>query len=326
MSGSLRRRPAANEGGTTEAASPSPFPLREREGLFSLRGKKEGIQVLQGKTIGFLGAGSMAAALIRGMLVAGVVGPEQVLVTNRANRERLHSLAREFGVHVTPDKAKVVRASDVVVLACKPQDVAGLLAEVGRHTRRGQILLSVVAGVSTGYLLERVTRGVQVVRAMPNTSCQVGESATAITLAEGAAEEARGVSHAILGAVGRVVEVEEPLIDAVTGLSGSGPAYIYLMMEAMVEAGQQVGLDSSVARELAIQTLKGAAAMLELTGEDPAVLRQKVTSPGGTTQAGLQELFACGFQQAVTRAVASATRRSRELGTLVVAPARTAAN
>lgn len=275
--------------------------------------------MLQGKTIGFLGAGSMAEALMRGLLIEGVVRPDQVLVTNRSNRERLSSLSRQFGVGFASAKEGLVRESDILVLACKPKDVAGLLAEVGGATRPGQILLSVAAGVSTAFLASAVSEGVQVVRAMPNTSCQVGESATAICLGPGAGDEARAVAHAILGAVGRVFEVSEPLIDAVTGLSGSGPAYVYLMIESLVEAGRSVGLPEAVARELAVQTLKGAAKMLDETGEDPAQLRQKVTSPGGTTMAGLDELNRSGFPQAVVRAVARATERSRELGAMVAA-------
>lgn len=275
--------------------------------------------MLQGKTIGFLGAGSMAEALMRGLLIEGVVRPDQVLVINRSDRERLSFLSRQFGVGSAASKAQLIQESDILVLACKPKDVAGLLAEVGGSTRPGQILLSVVAGVSTAFLSAALTPGVRVVRAMPNTSCQVGESATAICLGPGADPEARATAQAILAAVGRVIEVPEPLIDAVTGLSGSGPAYVYLMIESLVEAGQSVGLPEHVARELAIQTLKGASKMLDETGEDPALLRQRVTSPGGTTMAGLDELNRSGFPQALVRAVARATERSRELGALVAA-------
>ncbi|HEY3364713.1 MAG TPA: pyrroline-5-carboxylate reductase [Symbiobacteriaceae bacterium] len=281
--------------------------------------------MLQEKTIGFLGAGSMSEALIRGLLAKGVVQPQQIIVTNRANRERLESLSRRFGVRIATSKAELVPQVDVMIVACKPKDVNDLLGEIGEFTRAGQILLSVAAGVSTESLAAGVARGVQVVRAMPNTSCQVGESATAICLGEGAQAEARAVAGSILGAVGRVVEVSEPLIDAVTGLSGSGPAYVYLMIEAMVEAGKGVGLPAEVSRELAVQTLLGAARMLVETGEDPALLRQRVTSPGGTTMAGLQELHDSGFQLALVRAVARATQRSRELGALAKVP-RVAAN
>lgn len=275
--------------------------------------------MLHGKTIGFLGAGSMAEALMRGLIQGGVVRPEQMIVTNRSNRERLETLHRRYGVRTAASKAALVTEADILVLLCKPKDVSDLLSEIRPFTFCGQILLSVAAGVNTAFLSAGLAPGVKVVRAMPNTSCQVGESATAICLGEGAGEDARTYSRAILGAVGRVVEVPEQQLDAVTGLSGSGPAYVYLMIEAMVEAGQHAGLPFDVARELAVQTLFGAARTLVETGEDPAELRRKVTSPGGTTMAGLQVLDEAGFTAAMVRAVARAAERSRELGTMVTA-------
>ncbi|MFZ5816402.1 MAG: pyrroline-5-carboxylate reductase [Bacillota bacterium] len=270
--------------------------------------------MLTGKRIGFLGAGSITESLVRGMLDAEVVRPEQILVSNRSDRERLHDLSRRYGVGVATSKRKLVSACDIIILACKPKDVGELLAEVGEKTYPGQILLSLAAGVTTRFIAERVHEGVQVVRSMPNTSCQVGESATAICRGPGANEEAMRLITAILGSVGQVYEVPEEQMDAVTGLSGSGPAYVYLIIEAMVQAGQQVGLPFDVARALSIQTLKGAAKMLEETGEDPAILRERVTSPNGTTYAGLQVLNEAGFSQALVRAIARATERSRELG------------
>lgn len=276
--------------------------------------------MLHGKTIGFLGAGSMAEALMRGLIQGGVVRPEQMIVTNRSNRERLETLHRRYGVRTASTKAELVTQADILVVLCKPKDVSDLLSEIRPYTFRGQLMLSVAAGVSTAYLATGVAAGVRIVRAMPNTSCQVGESATAICLGEGAGDEARKICRAILGAVGRVVEVPESQLDAVTGLSGSGPAYIYLMIEAMVEAGLGVGLAGDVARELAVQTLLGAARTLVETGEDPAELRQKVTSPGGTTMAGLQVLNEAGFREALVRAVARAAQRSQELGRMASQP------
>lgn len=270
--------------------------------------------MLQARTIGFLGAGSIAEALIHGLVAGGDVAPAQLLVTNRSNRERLAFLAERYGVRTTSDRAAVAAEADILVVACKPKDVAGLLQEVGPSTRAGQVLISLAAGISTQSMLPLVADGVEVVRAMPNTSAQVGDSATAFCLGAGAGEAARRASRTVLGAVGQVVEVPEALMDAVTGLSGSGPAYVYLMVEALVAAGQEVGLSPEVARTLVVQTVKGAARMLAETGEDPAVLRQKVTSPGGTTAAGLAQLQAAGFEEALVRAVVAATQRSRELG------------
>lgn len=248
------------------------------------------------------------------MLDAEVVRPEQILVSNRSNRSRLQDLSQRYGVEVATSKRKLVSTCDIVVLAAKPKDMAELLAEVGEKSRPGQIILSLAAGIATRFIEERVSDGVQVVRSMPNTSCQVGESATAICRGKGVSEEAMRLITAIMGSVGQVYEVPEEQMDTVTGLSGSGPAYVYLIIEAMVQAGQNLGLPFDVARALAIQTLKGAAKMLEETGEDPAVLRERVTSPNGTTHAGMQVLNQAGFSQALVKAIARAAERSREMG------------
>lgn len=277
--------------------------------------------MLKDKVIGFLGAGSIAEALVQGILAAGLADPQQIWVTNRSNRERLVNLAARFGVQTSHDRSLVVDRSDILVIACKPKDVAELLAGVGSRTRMGQVVISVAAGITTAAVAAGVAPGVEVVRAMPNTSCLVLESATAMCGAEGTSPAALAVARAILGAVGKVVEVAEPDLDAVTGLSGSGPAYIYYMVEAMVEAGVRVGLERDVAYHLAVQTVIGAGKMLRETGADPGVLRQKVTSPNGTTQAGLQVMSELGFMETVIAGIARATQRSRELGALL-APSR----
>lgn len=276
--------------------------------------------MLAGKRIGFLGAGSIAESLVRGMLAAGIVRPEQILIANRSNRERLSELADRYGVGAASSRRKLVSASDIIILACKPKDMADLLAEVSEKSRPGQLFLSLAAGVATSFIAERLNPGVQVVRSMPNTSCQVGESATAISRGPGATAETMELIAYILGSVGQVTEVPEVQLDAVTGLSGSGPAYIYFIMEAMIQAGQSVGLPADVARALSLQTLKGAAKMLEETGEEPSVLRERVTSPNGTTYAGLQVLNEAGFSQALVRAIGRATERSKELGSAHLLP------
>lgn len=266
------------------------------------------------QTVGFLGAGNMTTALIGGMLSAGVAEPQQLHVANRSNRERLLRLADQFGVRAAESKADLVRKCDLLVLACKPKDVPGLLAELTGHVRPTHVLLTLAAGVTMASLQEHLPAGVQMLRAMPNTSCLVRESATALAAAPGAGADAIRSCRLILEAVGKVVEVPEELLDAVTGLSGSGPAYVYLMVEALIEAGTRVGLSRAVAHDLVLQTLTGAAKMLRETGTDPGVLREQVTSPGGTTMAGLQVLAERGFDQAVVQAVARATQRAREMG------------
>lgn len=276
--------------------------------------------MLNGKKIGFCGAGSMAEALIRGLLASGQVRADQVIVTNRSNDDRLAAMRERHGVRTAREKSVVASESDILVLAVKPKDMGYLLEEIGPLTREGQVVISVAAGLTAASLIERLTPGVQVVRAMPNTSCQVCESATAISPGEGAGREAVEMALAIFSCVGRVVEVPESMLDVVTGLSGSGPAYVYLMIEALTEAGTRAGLAPEVALELATQTVFGAAKMIMDTGENPASLRHRVMSPGGTTVAGLQELSDRGFTQSLGAAVARAAGRAKELGTKLAAP------
>lgn len=270
--------------------------------------------MLEDKTIGILGAGSIAEALVQGVVAAGLVAPQQIVVTNRSNEERLAGLTARFGVRTSLDKAFVAGTADLLVVACKPKDVSALLAEVGGRIRPGQVVLSLAAGVTTASLRKELAPGVHVVRAMPNTSCLVRESATAIAPGAGCSSDALALCRHLLGAVGNVVEVAEESMDAVTGLSGTGPAYIYLVLEAMVAGGVANGLTREVAADLAVQTVIGAARMLQQTGENPAVLRERVTSPGGTTMAGLGVLRDRGFSEALQAAIGRATERSRELG------------
>jgi len=269
--------------------------------------------MLKEKTIGIIGAGSMSEALIRGLCNSGVPS-NQVIVTNKANRERLEELSRRFGIRATRDKAELVGAADLLIIAVKPKDIADLLREIGSLVRSGQVIISVAAGVHTSFIEERLTPGVEVIRAMPNTSCLVKESATALCRGVSAGDTAEYISREVFASVGKVIPVSEAMLDAVTGLSGSGPAYVYLMIEAMVEAGERMGLTRDVSHTLAVQTVFGAAKMLKDTGESPEYLRRRVTSPGGTTMAGLEVLAEKGFPQAVIQAISRATERSQELG------------
>jgi pyrroline-5-carboxylate reductase len=278
--------------------------------------------VLKAMTVGFLGGGNLTEAMVGGILRKGAVLPGRIIVTNRQNGERLQDLRMRYGVRVTPLKADVIRAADIVVVACKPKDVGALLDEVGDLFRPGQILLTAAAGVQTSLFLGRLPEGVEVVRCMPNTSALIGLSATAMARGEGATDLTVERCRAILGTVGTVVEVAEGQMDAVTGLSGSGPAYIYYLVEVMMQAGAAVGLDPQLARTLVLQTIKGAAQMLESTGADPALLREQVTSPGGTTQAGLTVLRERGFPEALVACVARATERAGEMGAQLAAPER----
>jgi len=268
---------------------------------------------LGGRCLGFIGAGAMAEALVGGLISARVLPADRILVTNRSDCARLHGLAGRWGVHVTYGKAELARRCQVLILATKPVDIPGVLRELEGLVGPGHLLVSVAAGIPCALMEERFP-GIPVVRAMPNTSCRVKESATAVALGCWATAEHEALAHVIFGAVGQVVTVPEGCLNAVTGLSGSGPAYVYLLMEALAEAGTKAGLDPQVSRFLTWQTVLGAARMVQETGEDPASLRRKVTSPNGTTMAALQALQAMGFDAALHEAVRRATERSQELG------------
>ncbi len=254
----------------------------------------------------------MAGSLIRGILKAGLMPAGNILVTNRSNGERLRDLAGALGVVPCP-KEELVGKADVLLLATKPQDLPGAVAELVGLVKPGQRVISLAAGVSLAFLEARLP-GLVHLRAMPNTSCRVGAAATAVALGRAAGALEAELARRLFGAIGVVVLVAEEQMDAVTGLSGSGPAYVYLLVEALVEAGQEQGLEPSVARELAVRTVWGAAKMLVETGEEPEVLRRQVTSPGGTTMAGIGALEEGGFRRLLAEAVRRAAARSRELG------------
>lgn len=259
-----------------------------------------------------VGAGHLADALVHGWLQAGV-RPARVAVNNRQRDDRL-ALFRALGVRAEREKAEALAGADVIALAVKPQDCAAALAECSAVWPDGAFLLSLVAGVSTERLRAALGRDVEVVRAMPNTASAVGESATAAFGAD-ASDATRALAGELLTAVGPVVWLDrEHDMDAVTALSGSGPAYVYLLVEAMVEAAVAEGLEPETARSLAVQTVFGAAHHLRTTGEDAAAMRRRVTSPGGTTAAALTVLERHGFRPAMAEALASAARRSRQLG------------
>lgn len=282
--------------------------------------------MLKGKRFAFIGAGSMTQALLDGLVGGGWVPPEAVTVTNRADDGRLRAVRERWGVGVTRDRAALAGGADVLVLACKPADVAGAVTALARHVRPGQVVISVAAGVPTAAIERLLPPGVAVVRAMPNTSSRIRESATALAAGSRADAGALALAEAVFSSVGQVVVVPEGLLDAVTAVSGSGPAYVYYLVEKLVEAGEAAGLPRPVARQLVVQTLYGAARMVVETGADPADLRRQVTSPNGTTAAALQVLEERGFGPALAAAVARAAERSRELAALAGEAAAAAAD
>ncbi|MCU1454343.1 MAG: proC [Acidimicrobiales bacterium] len=257
-----------------------------------------------------IGGGRMGEALLAGLLGASWAAPDELAVVEPVADRRQELAERYRGVRIEAE-AQDVRAAGAVV-AVKPGDVPGAcaaLAETGV-----QRVLSIAAGVTIATIEAALPDGVAVVRAMPNTPALVGAGAAAIAPGTTADHHDLAWAEEVLGAVGSVVRVEEKLLDAVTGLSGSGPAYVFLMAEALIDAGVLVGLPRAVSATLAVQTLLGSARMLAETGDGPEALRAAVTSPGGTTAAGLRVLEQAGLRAAILDAVDAATRRSRELG------------
>jgi len=263
--------------------------------------------------IAFLGAGNMAGALIKGLLRAKACAPDDVWAVD-VRQERLEELAEVHGVRTGQDLGEAAGWADVVVLATKPQVFDRLLPAVSAALREDALVVSVAAGVSVRTIEAHMPEGARVVRTMPNTPALVDAGATAIAPGTHASEEDLALVRGIFDSVGVTVRVDEYLLDAVTGLSGSGPAYIFLVIEALADAGVKVGLHRDSAQLLAAQTVLGAAKLLIETGEHPGRLKDMVTSPGGTAIAGLHTLEAGGLRTTLINAVEAATDRSKELG------------
>ncbi|QRK07542.1 pyrroline-5-carboxylate reductase [Archangium violaceum] len=265
------------------------------------------------RTIAFLGAGNMAEALIKGLLRAGTARPESLIATGRRS-ERLETLQRTYGVRTTLDNLAAAREADVVVLSVKPQALDKVLVQVAPEVDPHKLVISVAAGVPIAAMERRLGAGARIIRTMPNTPSLVGAGACALSRGEHASEEDLAVATRIFQSVGTTTVVDENLLDAVTGLSGSGPAYIFLIIEALSDAGVKVGLPRYTALKLAAQTVLGSAQLLIETGSHPGQLKDQVTSPGGTAIAGLHTLEAGGLRTTLINAVEAATRRARELG------------
>jgi pyrroline-5-carboxylate reductase len=265
---------------------------------------------MKNEMIAFIGAGNMAEALIRGLLAAKIVPAGQLIVTD-VRPERLAFFQTTFGVRGLADNAAAMAAADIVVLAVKPQQMTNVLSALG--SRRSALVVSIAAGVTTGRIERELGGQPRVVRVMPNTPALVGAGAAGLCRGRFATEEDWVTAEAILGAVGITVRVEESLIDAVTALSGSGPAYVFHVAEAMIQAGVATGLSVDVAKRLTLQTIFGAAKLMVESGEAPEVLRKKVTSPGGTTEAALKVMAERKLVEIFGEAIQAAARRGREL-------------
>lgn len=264
--------------------------------------------------IGLIGAGQMATALARGFVASGLAAVDKLLASDvdEGARERF---AQATGGCTTTDNGVVVDQSDVVFLAVKPQQMAQVASGLRARLTDRQLVISIAAGIRLASLTEWLGPAVRLVRVMPNTPCLVGQGASGYSLGERATIEDGVLVGRLLRALGSAWQVEEKLLDAVTGLAGSGPAFVYIIIEALSDAGVRMGLPRSIATEMAARTVAGSATMVLATGEHPAVLKDRVASPGGTTIAGLQTLESGGLRAALMAAVEAATRRSIELGT-----------
>ncbi|MCF8129504.1 MAG: pyrroline-5-carboxylate reductase [Deltaproteobacteria bacterium] len=268
---------------------------------------------LREKCLGFVGAGNMTEAMIRGIIQNQVVLPDQIVASDISVERREH-LSRTFDIRTETDNRSLVDQSTVVFLAVKPQVVPAVLKEIGPSMGPEKLLISIAAGVPIQALAAGLNKGPRIIRTMPNTAVTVMEGAMAIASDSPARPEDLGTVETLFRPIGRTVRIEEKLIDAVTGLSGSGPAYVFMMLEALADGGVKMGLPRDVAETLAAQTLLGSAKMFLETRMNPGALKCMVTSPGGTTIAGIHELEKGGVRASLMNAVEAATKRSVELG------------
>ena len=261
-------------------------------------------------TVAIFGAGVMGETLLSGLLRSGRA-VEELVVTER-RPERASELTEKYGISVL-DNIDAADRADTIVLVVKPQDMGSLLDEIADRVRPGNVVVSLAAGITTDFLESRLPEGSSVVRVMPNTPALVDQGMAALAAGRHCTDEHLAIASDLLASCGKVVQVPEKHMDAVTAISGSGPAYIFYVVEAMIEAGVVLGMPRTTATELVVQTLYGAATMIKETGQHPSILREQVTSPGGTTAAALRELDDHKVRAAFITAMEAAAARSHEL-------------
>jgi pyrroline-5-carboxylate reductase len=264
------------------------------------------------RKVAFLGGGRMAEALISGLIRSGGRTADEIVVTNR-REERARELAGKYGVTATLDNPGAVRWANVLVLMPKPQDMEVLLEQIREHVTQDDLVISFAAGIRTSFVEKHLPDGVPVVRVMSNVPVMVDEAMSVVASGREATEANMATAEELLGYVGKVLRLKETHLDAVTATSGSGPAYFFLLAEAMIEACILLGLSRDVATDLIIQTMLGSAKMLRDTGKHPVELREMVTSPGGTTIAAIRHLEEAGVRAAFLNAIDAARKRSEEL-------------
>lgn len=266
------------------------------------------------KRLVFLGAGSLAEAIISGIIKSGIISFEDIYVTNKSNLKRLKYLEEEYRVQYSTNKEALAKEADIIVLAMKPKDATASIDSIKSYLTKDQLIISVIAGLSTDEIEQAIGIDIPVMRVMPNTSALIGESATALTPGKYVTNEHIQESNQLFQTIGLTKMVAESDMHTVTAISGSGPAFIYYMVEAMEKAAIDMGMDEETASELLTQTVIGAGKMLQQSGETPAVLRKNITSAGGTTEAGLTDLASHDFQQIITSCINHARERSIEIG------------
>ena len=264
------------------------------------------------RKVAFLGGGRMGEALVSGLIRSGGRSAGEIMVTSR-REDRSRELGETYGVDSTLSNADAVAWADVLVLTVKPQDMEVLLSQIREHVTPEQLVVSFAAGIRTSFVEKHLPDGVHVVRVMSNVAVLVDEAMSVVAAGSNAEDRHLEVAEELLGYVGRVIRLKEVHLDAITATSGSGPAYFFLLAEAMIEACILLGLSRDVATELIIQTMLGSAKMLRDTGKHPVVLREMVTSPGGTTIAAIRHLEEAGVRAAFLNAIDAACRRSAEL-------------
>ncbi|WP_259424155.1 pyrroline-5-carboxylate reductase [Bacillus velezensis] len=264
------------------------------------------------KKIGFVGAGSMAEAMINGILQSGIIKPEHIYITNRSNDERLIELKETYGVRPCRDKNEFFTHADIIILAIKPKDAAESI-DIIRPYVKDQLVVSVIAGLTIETIQHYFGRNLAVIRVMPNTSAAIRKSATGFSISPEASQNDIIAATSLLETIGDVTLVEERHLDAVTAIAGSGPAYVYCYFEAMEKAAHKIGLDKETAKALILQTMAGAIDMLLQSGKQPAQLRKEITSPGGTTEAGLGALQNSRFEEAIICCIEETAKRSADV-------------
>lgn len=272
------------------------------------------LQIMQNR-LGFIGAGNMAEAIARGVIAAGICRPAQIIAADISS-ERRDVFSDQLKVRTIEDALSIVTQSDTVLLCVKPQHVAEMLASIREVVAQDHLIISIAAGISTSYIEEALgsAKHIRVVRVMPNTPMLVGKGMSGIAAGRNATKEDLLTARRLFESAGAVVEVNEEQMNAVTALSGSGPAYFFFLVEHMIAAGVEMGLSPEAAHELATQTARGAAEMLCSSSDSPSELRRKVTSPGGTTAAAITHMQEKGMPQTIIDALKAAERRGKELG------------